>query len=41
MGLVSFVPMTAKNMMAHKVALKINEGCEPIGRPAIPHMCKV
>jgi hypothetical protein len=28
-GLVSFVPVTAENMMAHKVALIINEGCEP------------
>jgi len=41
MGLVSIVPVTAKNMMAHKVTLKINEGCESLWKPAIPHMCKV
>ena len=41
MGLVSFVPVMAKNMMAYKVALIINEGCEPQWRPTIPHMCKV
>jgi len=27
--------------MAHKVDLKINEGCEPLWWPAIQHMCKV